>query len=152
MVWDFSFKIKSASINICRRFFNCRWMRIAIIGLQKGSGKWLKQKVSEKSGNFEMDIEWQPCYLCLPPVRVGRHIVFPGASVRLSVCLSVRLSVTNPVCSITWKPLKLYSGNFIHISISMRWLAECKNGNSAFYTFWVISLWTLCFTKTVSAL
>ena len=29
------------------------------IGLPKGSGKRLK--VSEKSGNFEMDIEWQPC-------------------------------------------------------------------------------------------
>ena len=32
---------------------------MAKIGLPKGSGKWLK--VSEKSGNFEMDIEWQPC-------------------------------------------------------------------------------------------
>ena len=33
-------------------------MRKAIIGLQKGSGKW--SKVREKSGNFEMFIEWQP--------------------------------------------------------------------------------------------
>ena len=32
---------------------------MAKIGLPKGSGKWLK--VREKSGNFEMDIEWQPC-------------------------------------------------------------------------------------------
>ena len=32
---------------------------MAKIGLGKGSGKRLK--VSEKSGNFEMDIEWQPC-------------------------------------------------------------------------------------------
>ena len=31
---------------------------MAKIGLPKGSGKWLK--VNEKSGNFEMDIEWQP--------------------------------------------------------------------------------------------
>ena len=31
---------------------------MAKIGLPKGSGKLLK--VSEKSGNFEMDIEWQP--------------------------------------------------------------------------------------------
>ena len=31
-------------------------------GLPKGPGKWSKvRKVSEKSGNFEMDIEWQPC-------------------------------------------------------------------------------------------
>ena len=35
---------------------------MAKIGLPKGSGKRLK--VSEKSGNFEMDIEWQPCSLC----------------------------------------------------------------------------------------
>ena len=34
--------------------------------------------------------------LCLPPVRVGRHIVFPLASVGLSVCPS-----QNRVCSIT---------------------------------------------------
>ena len=33
---------------------------MAKIGLQKGSGKQLK--VSEKSGNFEMEIEWQPCH------------------------------------------------------------------------------------------
>ena len=32
---------------------------MAKIGLPKGSGKRLK--VSEKSGNFEMYIEWQPC-------------------------------------------------------------------------------------------
>ena len=91
-----------------------------------------------------------------PPFRVGRHIVFPRASVCLSVRLSVRLSVclsvTNRVRSITWKPLKLYSWNFIQILISMRWIAECKNGNSAFDTFGVISPWTLCITKIVSAL
>ena len=32
---------------------------MAKIGLPKGSGKQLK--VMEKSGNFEMDIEWQSC-------------------------------------------------------------------------------------------
>ena len=57
----------------------------------------------------------------------------------------------NRVHSLTWKPLKLYSRNLIQISICMRWHAECKNGNSAFYTFWVISLGTL-FTKPMSAL
>ena len=55
---DFSLKIKSASSNICAKSSNSRWMKMAKIGLPKGSGKWLK--VSEKSGNFEMDIEWQP--------------------------------------------------------------------------------------------
>ena len=39
-----------------------------------------------------------------PPDRVGRHIVFP----RASVCPSVRLSVTNRVRSITCKPLKIF--------------------------------------------
>ena len=38
-------------------------MKMAIIGLPKGSGKIVESqgKVSEKSGNFEVDIEWQPC-------------------------------------------------------------------------------------------
>ena len=58
MVKDFSLKIKSASSNICAKSSNSRWMKMAKIGLPKGSGKWLK--VREKSGNFEMDIEWQP--------------------------------------------------------------------------------------------
>ena len=56
---------------------------------------------------------------------VGGHIVFPWAS----VCLSF----TNRVCSITWKPLKLYSENLIQISISMRWRADCKNGYCLLY-------------------
>ena len=34
---------------------------MAKIGLPKGSGKRLK--VREKSGNFEMDIEWQPWHV-----------------------------------------------------------------------------------------
>ena len=94
-------------------------------------------------------VVWSLFLLCLPPpFRVGRHTVF----LRASVCPSVCLSVTNRVRSITWKPLKLYSRNFIQTSISMRWTAECKNGNSAFYSFWVIFLWTLCITKIVSAL
>ena len=39
---------------------------MAKIGLSKGSGK--RFKVSEKSGNFEMDIiEWQPC-----PIQLGQ--------------------------------------------------------------------------------
>ena len=36
---------------------------MAKIGLPKGFGKRLKvrEKSVKKSGNFEMDIEWQPC-------------------------------------------------------------------------------------------
>ena len=37
---------------------------MAIIGLQKGAGKRSRVgKVSEKSGNFDMDNEWQPCVI-----------------------------------------------------------------------------------------
>ena len=114
--------------------------------------------------------------------RVGRHIVFPRASVchksihetlykyqsawddmqsaRMVTLPFILLRYfplnfvhhKNRVRSITWKPHKLYSRNFIQISMSMIWRAECKNGNSAFYTFWVISLGTLCITKIVSTL
>ena len=34
---------------------------MAKIGLPNGPGK--RSKVSEKSGNFEKDIEWQPCII-----------------------------------------------------------------------------------------
>ena len=47
MVWDFSLKIKSESINICTKFSNCRWMKMAKIVLPKRSGK--RSKVREKS-------------------------------------------------------------------------------------------------------
>ena len=36
----------------------------------------------------------------------------------------------NHVRSKTWKPLKLYSRNFIQVSTNMRRRAECKNSNS----------------------
>ena len=41
-------------------------------GLPKGSGKRLKVRenlVSEKSGNFKMDIEWQPCINFVPALK-----------------------------------------------------------------------------------
>ena len=53
----------------------------------------------------------------------------------------------NRVRSITWKPLKLYSRNFIQVSTSMSWCAECKNSNSVIYT---LSLGHLSITKTIS--
>ena len=55
----------------------------------------------------------------------------------------------NRVHSITWKPLKLYSRNFIQVSTNMSRRAECKNSNSVIYTLWVISLGTLSITKTI---
>ena len=58
IVPDVSLKTKSSSIDTCTKFSNCQWMKMAIISLLKGSGKRLK--VMEKSGNSEMDIEWQP--------------------------------------------------------------------------------------------
>ena len=47
MVRDFSLKIKSELINICTKFSNCRWMKMAKIDLPKRSGK--RSKVREKS-------------------------------------------------------------------------------------------------------
>ena len=52
------------------------------------------------------------------------------------------------VRSITWKPFKLSSSNFIWISTNIRRHAECKNHNSCFYIFWVTSLGTLSVTKS----
>ena len=55
----------------------------------------------------------------------------------------------NRVDSITWKPLKLYSRNFIQLLTNMSRCAECKNSNSVIFTLWVISLGTLSITKTI---
>ena len=55
----------------------------------------------------------------------------------------------NCVRSLTWKPLKLYSRNFIQISTNMSRCAECKINNSVIHTLWVISLGTLSITKTI---
>ena len=42
LVWETFLKIKSAIINICIKFLNCQWMRMAVFDLQKVSEKWLK--------------------------------------------------------------------------------------------------------------
>ena len=51
----FSYKLIQQSINICTEFFICGWMRMAIMGCQKGL-----EKVSGKSEHFEKETEWQP--------------------------------------------------------------------------------------------
>ena len=56
MVKDFSLKIKSASSNICAKSSNSGWMKMAKIGLPKGSGKWLK--VREKSVKSQGILKW----------------------------------------------------------------------------------------------
>ena len=56
MVEDFSLKIKSASSNICAKSSNSRRMKMAKIGLPKGSGKWLK--VREKSVKSQGIRKW----------------------------------------------------------------------------------------------
>ena len=53
---DFSSKIKSASSNICAKSSNSRWMKMAKIGLPKGSGKQLK--VREKSVKSQGILKW----------------------------------------------------------------------------------------------
>ena len=56
MVYDFSLKIKSASSNICAKSSNSRWIKMAKIGLPKGSGKRLK--VREKSVKSQGILKW----------------------------------------------------------------------------------------------
>ena len=56
MVYDFSLKIISASSNICAKSSNSRWMKMAKIGLPKGSGKRLK--VREKSVKSQGILKW----------------------------------------------------------------------------------------------
>ena len=56
MVYDFSLKIKPASSNICAKSSNSRWMKMAKIGLPKGSGKQLK--VREKSVKSQGISKW----------------------------------------------------------------------------------------------
>ena len=60
--------------------------------------------------------------------------------------LSVRPS-QNRFRSVTWKPFKVSSWNFIQILINIRRRAEHKNHNSCIFTFWVMPLWTLSITK-----
>ena len=56
MVQVFSLKIKSASSNICAKSSNSRGMKMAKIGLPKGSGKRLK--VREKSLKSQGILKW----------------------------------------------------------------------------------------------
>ena len=56
IVGDVSLKTKSASIDICKKKLNCQWMKMAIISLQKGSGKRLK--VREKSVKCQGIWKW----------------------------------------------------------------------------------------------
>ena len=56
MVEDFSLKIKSASPNICAKSLNSGWMKMAKIGLPKGSGKRLN--VREKSVKSQGILKW----------------------------------------------------------------------------------------------
>ena len=56
MVYNFSLKIISASSNICAKSSNSRWMKMAKIGLPKGSGKRLK--VREKSVKSQGILKW----------------------------------------------------------------------------------------------
>ena len=56
MVKDFSLKIQSASSNICEKSSDSRWMKMAKIGLPKGSGKRLK--VREKSVKSQGILKW----------------------------------------------------------------------------------------------
>ena len=73
-------------------------------------------------------------YLCLPTLVLGGILFLPGSS----ICPS-----QNRVCSVTWKPLKIPSWNFIEILTNIGWHAERKNHKSWICIFWVMFLWTL---------
>ena len=60
----YGLKIKSASSNICAKSLNIRWMKWLKLAFQRVWKTIESQgKVSEKSGNFEKDMKWQPCTL-----------------------------------------------------------------------------------------
>ena len=60
----FFYKLIQQSINICPQFLDCGWVRMAIIGIKKVWKTVESQgKISEKSVNFEMESEWQPCLI-----------------------------------------------------------------------------------------
>ena len=84
------------------------------------------------STNIRWHAEFKNCNSCINAFWV---IAFGTLSVK-KLCLY-------RVSTITWKPLKLFSCNFLQISINIRRCAECKNHNSCIYTFWVISFGTL---------
>ena len=71
MVYDFSLKNKSANSNICAKSSNSRWMKMAKIGLPKGSGKQLKvrEKSVKSQGIFKWILSGNPV-LCLSCFRV----------------------------------------------------------------------------------
>ena len=78
---SFSLKIKSERINICTKFSNCRWMKMAKIDLPKRSGK--RSKVREKSvksqGILKTILSGNPVYVSYisnKPPLVGEH-AFP---------------------------------------------------------------------------
>ena len=80
-----------------------------------------------------------------PPDRVGRHIVFPRASVRPSVrpsvCLSVCLSVRHKSCPLnnlkTVKDFSMKLGTLVNHDETM---CHAQDHNSSLSIFGVISL------------
>ena len=106
MVEDFSLKIKSASSNICAKFSNSRWMKMAKIGLPKGSGKWLK--VREKSVKSQGILKWilsgSPALSrqYLIPDSVVIFLRFSPAYIQLQLrldCIFMEANTMGTVCS-----------------------------------------------------
>ena len=97
-----------------------------------------KKKVWAGTSSLIWEFESFIYKLCLPHLGLGDVLFLPGSSVHPSVCLS-----QNRIRSVTWKPFKISSWNFIQILTNIRWRAERNNHNSCVYTFWVMPLWTV---------
>ena len=63
-------------------------MKMAEIGLPKGSGKQLKvrEKSVKSNGNFEMDIEWQPCFDLIGKALISGTTLIVSEFVSISWC------------------------------------------------------------------
>ena len=64
MVWDFSIKIESACINICTKFSNCWWMKMAKISLSKGleNGRKSGKKSVKSQGILKRILSGNPVW------------------------------------------------------------------------------------------
>ena len=76
-------------------------------------------------------------YLCLPPSGSGEILFLPG-------CLSVSLCVG----SITWKRLSSNHKTLYKYQSAWDDVQSARMATPPFFTFWVISLWTLCIKKS----
>ena len=104
--------------------------------------KLLAVRVFEISSFLCSNLQRAITELCLPPFRVGRHIVFPG---RPSVCLSQIVSALENRLSSIHETLYKYQSAWDDVQ-------SARMVTLPFILFDLFPFWTLCITKIVSAL